>query len=209
MIERPVYNHKRASEATRRAEGLLRLVQAAASADLVFTCTGCGRCGSAIDASTACPSCSNRTFRVARTGNLPTFLEQPKDPYKRDTEEEGPNMTQVGGDNDPVSSSGFGQNSRMDQDGHDEISVIRHDGIETPQNRLPGDHDGLRDDLADPHGDDPIQSPAFTADESPFNPINYKEPKSIGPFNMHKFTRPPRSESVFDRIRRERKEALK
>jgi hypothetical protein len=130
-----------------------------------------------------------------------------KDPYMRDVEEDGPNMTTPGSSDDPVSSSGLGQNSRADIGGHDEISVIRNDEMKTP-GHLPQEHDGLRDDL-EPHADDPLQSPAMTADDSPFNPMNNTEPKHIGPHNMHRSPYNARKqESVFERIRRKRKEAL-
>ena len=176
--------------------------------DLLFICNQCGRCGRYAQVATACPSCSNTTFRVARTGRNPTFEDQLHDPYNRDVEEDGPNMTQIGGNNDPISSSGFGQNSRGDQNGNDEISVIRHDDIQAPANNLPGDHDGLKDDV-DVREGDPLQSPAFSADNSPFNTINNKrEPLHIGPFNMHKSPASLLAPSVYERVRRKRREAI-
>lgn len=177
-------------------------------ADVIFICDKCGFCCGHKEAKVGCSSCKNTMFIVARK-DIPLMVNPQKDPYRQhDNQEDGYKLTTPGSEGD-ASGSGFGSNSRADRDGVDELSNLRGEEKNNGgQNMLPTDWDTFGDrGTLDPDNrvnhSEPV-SPALTDDNSPLNPINYKEPRHIGPFNMP-HEKPSaynrwKSQSVYDRI---------
>lgn len=179
------------------------------SADLLFICQVCGtRCDHKTAQSGCSKGCARGLFRVARTTGF-TLTENPqKDPYrKRDTQEDGYQFTTPGGDG-TISGNAFGQD--RERSALEGAATAFPDEDVSVNNNLPSDQDAF-DASATPEPDGgqyPVpQSPALTDGESPLNPINYREPKHIGPHNMpHGAYNGAKEESVFDRVRRVRKD---
>lgn len=160
------------------------------SAELSFICVKCNQPSKT--ANGGCSYCASTFFRVARHGNVPVIESPLADPYRaHDTQEDGYKMN-TPGDEGSISGSGLGQRWREPGPGNHE---------EAQNSYLPTDQDCFD------RNTEPTQSPAMTADDSPFNPMNYKEPLHIGPFNMQKSpTLNTNRMNVFDRIRKTRKE---
>lgn len=177
---------------------------------LSFVCTACGH--ECLKPASECPACTARFFRVARR-EVPIIQNPQKNPYRDKSQfvdnSDGYQFTTPGGQGD-ISGSGFGENSRPDQTGHDELMEQHGEEREKEGTGLPTDQDAF-DPYASRDPDSGIYdqpaSPALTDDDSPLNPINNpNEPKHVGPFNMPHNSRVPsiynawKGRSVYDRI---------
>lgn len=149
------------------------------SANFIFICSRCQRQASYKEALSGCGLCSHKLFKISRYIPL---IENPLDAYRTqksyglDTDN-GEQLNRAG-DQGSIGESGFGQYG---------LSEI-HDGAEGEERGMP---DGNND--------------ALIPDDSPIKNTNKNEPQTGGPHGNGLIPSGKVLETLFDRIRKERK----
>jgi hypothetical protein len=147
------------------------------SESLLFICASCGWCIK--NAPATCGNCRNDVFKVAQSGGL-SYRTTPKNPYKRDPEEDGYQFNTPFDEGDASNAAlGNGANSGS-------IGLFHEPGDSFDRNMEGGDSEN------------------FMPEDSPLRSVNKKEPRHLGPHNMPQFNSLRDLDDLYERVRKRR-----